>query len=122
MGWGHQAQSQSAVARMARIKLSGAARADLYRLYEFLAQFDLEVADRGNTAIIEALEYIQAHPKSGSPLEGRQDVRKSIVTFGASGYLIFHKRYEATDTNFIARIIHQKEWYDAHAIAAKKAG
>ncbi len=103
---------------MASIKLSAAARVDLQRLYEFLAQFDLDVADRGNAAIIEALEYIQAHPQSGSPLEGRSNVRKSIVAFGASGYLIFHKRYEATDINFIARIIHQKEWYEASAIGA----
>ncbi len=106
---------------MAGIKLSGAARADVQRLYEFLAQFDLEVADRGNAAIIEGLEYIQGNPKSGTPLEGRQDVRKFIVAFGSSGYLIFHKRYEATDTNLIARIIHQKEWYDEHAIGAKEA-
>ena len=105
---------------MARIKLAAAARADVQRLYEFLAQFDLEVADRGNSAIIEGLEYIQLNPKSGSPLEGRQDVRKSIVLFGASGYLIFHKHYEATDTNLIARIIHQKEWYDSRAIGAKE--
>lgn len=103
---------------MARIKLSAAAREDLQRLYEFLAQFDLDVADRGNAAIIEALEYIQMHPTSGAPLQGRQGVRKSIVAFGASGYLIFHKRYETTDTNFIARIIHQKEWYDSQAINA----
>lgn len=103
---------------MARIKLSGAARADLQRLYEFLAQFDLEVADRGNAAIIEVLEYIQKHPVSGSPLEGRPNVCKSVVAFRASGYLIFHKRYEAIDTNLIARIIHQKEWYDARAIGA----
>lgn len=104
---------------MASIKLSDAARVDLQRLYEFLAQFDLDVADRGNAAIIEALEYIQAHPQSGSLLEGRQGVRKFIVAFGASGYLIFHKRYEMTDTNFIARIIHQKEWYDGRVIGAE---
>ncbi len=103
---------------MARIKLSAAARADLQRLYEFLARFDLEVADRGNAALIEALEYIELHPSSGSPLENRPNVRKSIVAFGASGYLIFHKRFDATDTNFIARIIHQKEWYDARAIGS----
>jgi hypothetical protein len=30
--------------------------------------------------------------------------------------LIFHKRYEKTDTNLVARIIHQKEWYDAQTI------
>jgi plasmid stabilization system protein ParE len=102
---------------MSRIKLSRAARADIERLYEFLAQFDLTVADNGNEAIIAALEYIQAHPHSGSPVPERPNLRKSVVAFGASGYLIFHKRYEKTDINLIARIIHQKEWYDAQAIS-----
>ena len=86
------------------------------RLYDFLAQFDLTVADNGNDAIIATLEYLEAHPQSGSPVEERPNVRKSIVAFGASGYLIFHKRYEKIDTNLVARIIHQKEWYDPQTV------
>lgn len=86
------------------------------RLYDFLAQFDLTVADDGNDAIIAGLEYLEAHPQSGSPVEDRPNVRKSIVVFGASGYLIFHKRYEKMDLSLVARILHQKEWYDAQTI------
>ncbi len=101
---------------MSRIKLSVTARDDLKRLYEFLAQFDLLVADNGNDAIIASLEYLEVHPNSGSPVEDRPNVRKSIVAFGASGYLIFHKRYEQIDTNLVSRIIPQKEWYDEQTI------
>ncbi|OIP19536.1 MAG: hypothetical protein AUK51_01185 [Comamonadaceae bacterium CG2_30_59_20] len=86
------------------------------RLYDFLAQFDLTVADNGNNAIIAALAYLEAHPQSGSPVEDRPNVRMSVVAFGASGYLIFHKRCEKTDTNLVARIIHKREWYDPQTV------
>lgn len=101
---------------MSHIKLSDSARGDIKRLYDFLAQFDLTVADNGNDAIIAGLEYLEAYSNSGSPVEDRPNVRKSIVAFGASGYLIFHKRYGTIDTNLVARIIHQKEWYDPQTI------
>jgi plasmid stabilization system protein ParE len=101
---------------MSHIKLSVRARDDIIQLYNFLAQFDLTIADNGNDAIIAGLEYLEAHPLSGAPVEDRPNVRKSIVAFGASGYLIFHKRYVKMDTNLVARIIHQKEWYDARTI------
>lgn len=101
---------------MSFIKISASARADIQRLYDFLAQFDVTVADNGNAAIMAGLDYIEAHPESGAPVENRPQVRKSIVVFGASGYLIFHKRHEAINTNLVARIIHQKEWFDAQTI------
>lgn len=101
---------------MSRIKISDRARGDIMRLYDFLAQFDLTVADNGNDAIISGLEYLEDHPNSGSPVEDRPNVRKSILAFGASGYLIFHKRYEEMDLSLVARIIHQREWYDAQTI------
>lgn len=101
---------------MSCIKLSATARGDIQRLYEFLAQFDLTVADNGNDAIIAGLHNLETHPNSGAPVADRPNARKFVVAFGASGYLIFHKRYEKTDTNLVARVIHQKEWYDAQTI------
>lgn len=101
---------------MSHIKLSEKARNDIARLYEFLAQFDISVADNGNDTIIEGLGYLESHPLHGSPIEDRPNVRKMIIDFGASGYLVFHKRYEKSDTNLVMRIIHQREWYDAKTI------
>jgi len=101
---------------MSHIKLSDTARGDIERLYDFLAQFDLTVADNGINAIIAGLEFLQSHPDSGAPLEDRPSVRKLVISFGTSGYLIFHKRYEKIDTNLVARIIHQKEWYDTQTV------
>ena len=58
----------------------------------------------------------------GAPLPDRPDVRKMVVDFGASGYLIFHKRYESTNVNVVIRIIHQREWYDATTIGQADDG
>jgi plasmid stabilization system protein ParE len=101
---------------MSYIKLSDTARSDLPRLYNFLAQFDASTANNGIDAIIKGLEYLESHPSNGSPVEDRPNVRKSTIDFGASGYLIFHKRYDSLDKNLVTRIIHQKEWYDAKTI------
>ena len=116
MGRAGKGEPRHAIADMSRIKLSDTARSDIRRLYDFLAQFDAAVADNGNAAIIAGLQYLQAHPNAGAPMADRPHVRKLVIAFGASGYLIFHKRYEKADTNLVARIIHQKEWYDAQTI------
>ena len=101
---------------MSFVKYSDTSRADLARLYAFLAQYNENVADKVLDAITEGIDYIEAHPSSGAPLPDRQSVRKFVINFGATGYLVFHKRYEKQNVNFVARIIHQKEWYDEATI------
>ncbi len=101
---------------MSFIKYSNAARSDLARLHQFLAQYDEKIASKALDTIIKGIDYIEMYPSSGSPLADRPGVRKSVIDFGATGYLVFHKRYEKQDVNFVARIIHQKEWYDEATI------
>ncbi len=101
---------------MSFVKYSDTSRADLARLYAFLAQYNENVADKVLDAITEGIDYIEAHPSSGAPLPDRQNVRKFVIDFGATGYLVFHKRYEKQNMNFVARIIHRKEWYDEATI------
>lgn len=52
---------------MSHIKLSVRARDDIIQLYNFLAQFDVTIADNGNDAIIAGLEYLETHPLSDAP-------------------------------------------------------
>lgn len=101
---------------MSHVKLSDSAMLDAKRLYDFLAQYDFNAADKSSLALVKALKQLQSRPTIGTPVPDRSNIRKVVVDFGASGYLIFHKRYEKTDTNFVARIIHQKEWYDEATI------
>jgi hypothetical protein len=49
------------------------------RLYDFLAQFDLTVADNSNDVIIAGLEYLEAHSRSGAPVEDRPNVRNQSL-------------------------------------------
>jgi plasmid stabilization system protein ParE len=101
---------------MSQVKLSENAIADIKRLYDFLAQFDLTVADNSSLAIIQTLKSLAHQPMLGSPLKSKPSIRKIVVKFGASGYLIFHKRYANLDANLVIRVLHQKEWYDAKTI------
>ena len=101
---------------MSFVKLSDMARLDLARLYDFLAQHDASVARRAMNTLVEGLAVIEKLPMAGSPLADRPHVKKYIIDFGATGYLVFHKRYEKQNMNFVARIIHQKEWYDEASI------
>jgi plasmid stabilization system protein ParE len=96
---------------MSRLKLSARALQDVRRLFEFLAQYDLDVAQRGNDVIYAALLSLSQKPNSGTPLEGRPGVRKLVVDFGASGYLIFHRYRPSSDTVDVLTILHQKENY-----------
>ena len=94
------------------IKYADTARADLSRLHAFIAQYDTYIADKALETIIAGIGAIQAQPRIGTPLRERPHVRKLVIDFGASGYLVFHKYYEQKNLNLVARIIHQKEWYD----------
>lgn len=107
---------------MSHIKISATAQADIQRLYDFLSQYDTAIADNALDVILKEIEAIKENPSSGSPLFERPEVRKLVVRFGSSGYLIFHKRYIAQDISLITRIIHQKEWYDAGTIGKPEEG
>ena len=107
---------------MSRVKLSAQAIGDAKRLYDFLSQYDLTVADNSSRVLVKALQALEQQPLMGAPLPDRPGFRKMVVDFGASGYLIFHKRYESTDVNVVVRIIHQKEWYDATTLGLADDG
>jgi plasmid stabilization system protein ParE len=104
---------------MPRLNLSVRARADVKRLYDFLAQYDVSVAQRGNDAIYAALLSLTKQPMNGAPVVGlasKSGVRKLVVDFGASGYLIFHRYRAAADTVDVFAILHQKENYTAQSV------
>jgi plasmid stabilization system protein ParE len=96
---------------MSSVKLSALADADQARLYDFLAQYSHEVAARALETILDAIDSLATAPFQGAPVDDRPFLRKLVIDFGASGYLIFHKYNEKTDTVQIARILNQKEDY-----------
>ena len=92
---------------MSRVVLSLQARDDLQRLFEFLAAFDEAVAHRGLDAIDDGFFQLEQAPNSGTPVPDRAYTRKLVIDFDSSGHLIFHKRYEGTDTTVVLAILHQ---------------
>ena len=101
---------------MSRVVLSLQARDDLQRLFDFLAAFDEAVAHRGIDAIDDGLFQLEQAPNSGTPVPDRPYIRKLVIDFGSRGYLIFHKRYEGSDTTVALAILHQKEQYNSKSI------
>ena len=96
---------------MPRVILSERAQSDLGRLYEFLARVDEGVADSAIETIIASFERLEQMPLLAPLVEGRDDIRKFIISFGQSGYLAFYEYIHSTDTVVISTIMHQREKY-----------
>lgn len=101
---------------MSHVILSDQARADLSRLYEFLANFDIQTADKAVDTIIEAFTILEDMPMGCPFLPDRKDLRKLVIPFGASGYVAFYSYNEITNTSIITKIKHQREKYNPQTI------
>jgi len=91
------------------VRFSRAAREDLYRLYEFLLERDLEAAQRARDAILGALDFLRDFPfacrkaSNGDPF-----MRELLIPFGSAGYVAL---FEVEDSNTVTvlAIRHQLE-------------
>lgn len=101
---------------MPQIKFSETARFDLQRLHAFLAPLDPNAANNAIDEILNGIEHLYTMPMIGSPIEQRPQVRKLVIEFGSTGYLVFYKLYEEAETVLISTILHQKELYDDQLI------
>ena len=117
MGESGAQKPQRETARMSHVRLSARANSDLTRLYEFLAQYDVAVADRAIDSIIASLDILQTMPQGCPLVAGRKDIRKLVINFGASGYLAFYGYDRLSDTVTVASILHQRERYSAQTVA-----
>ena len=104
---------------MSQIKFSETAQFDLKRLHNFLNKFDANIADDAIEVILSAIEHLMVSHSGGSPVIDRPNVRKLVIDFGETGYLVFHKYYEKTDVTLVSTILHQKEYYNIQTIGLK---
>ena len=83
---------------------------DLVEIAEYIAQDDIEVADRFFDAFEETIERLRHSPKIGSPRKHQNnvDVRMSFIR-GFENCLIFYT--ENADEIVILRIIHSARDY-----------
>jgi plasmid stabilization system protein ParE len=101
---------------MPHVRLSAQANLDLARLYEFLVQYDVAIADRAIDTIIASFDILEKMPLACPLVAGRKDLRKLVINFGATGYLAFYGYDPLTDTSTIASILHQKERYSLKTV------
>ncbi len=93
---------------MPRLIWSPPALRDVQRIYQFLAEKDLDSAKRAVKAIRSGAKVIGRHPEIGRPAEEMEpEYRQWPIDFGASGYIALY-RYDG-QTAVIVAVRHQKE-------------
>ena len=92
-----------------RVRFTLGAKADLERLYGFLAERDLEAAERGLDVIDRAWTILEEFPFSCRKAEDPNPfVREIVVPFGPAGYVaLFEIEDRQTLTVLVVR--HQRE-------------
>lgn len=92
-----------------RIRFTEEARDDLLRLYDFLLQRDIALAERALTAIRQALRMLETFPFSCR--KARPDtplLRELLIPFGQDGYLALFE-IDAPDCVTLLAFRHQRE-------------
>ena len=92
---------------MSHLNYSGQAQYDLGRLYVFLSEKDIAVAQRAMKAIDESLDSLAKNPTLWRIIE--HGLREYIIEFGKSGYIVLYDYDQDTDLVEILAIRHQLE-------------
>lgn len=92
---------------MAQVILAERARADLDRLFEFLAAEEPRAASEAIAVILDAFDVLRRHPLVGRPAEG--GLRDLVISRGKSGYVALYDYYADIDTVLVLALRHQRE-------------
>ncbi|MFM7272534.1 MAG: type II toxin-antitoxin system RelE/ParE family toxin [Gammaproteobacteria bacterium] len=84
-----------------------AALADLERLTDFLAEFDVASAAETIGLIEEVVTILKRHPLVGHPAE--EGLRELVISRGATGYVALYSFEETQNTVLILAVRHQRE-------------
>ena len=94
-----------------RVRFTEEAKEDLDRLYGFLLQQDLKLAEEAVEAIEQALGVLKKFPYSCRKAAGDRHgpfLRELIVPFGSAGYVVLFE-ISGRDTVAVLAIRHQRE-------------
>jgi len=92
---------------VAQVVLAERARADLDRLFEFLAADEPRAASEAIAVILDAFDVLRRHPLVGRPAE--EGLRDLVISRGKSGYVALYDYYAEIDTVLILAVRHQRE-------------
>lgn len=92
-----------------QLRLAPRAADDLLRLFEFLAEHDLNAAERMRPAIEKAFEFLQAFPFACRKAAPEYPfLREMVIEFGQAGYVALFE-IEDSRTVTILAVRHQRE-------------
>lgn len=92
-----------------QLRVSRAAQEDLERLFEFLAEEDLNAAIRARVAIERAYEFVELMPFGCRKIDDSNPfLRELVIPFGVAGYVALFE-IESADYVTILAIRHQRE-------------
>lgn len=92
-----------------RVRFTPEAKSDLERLYSFLAEHELEVAERALDIIGRAWSILEEFPFSCRKAEDSNPfLRELVIPFGAAGYVALFE-IEDRQTVTVLAVRHQRE-------------
>ena len=92
-----------------QVRFASAAADDLQRLFEFLAEQDLDAAERAREAIGQAINMLQNFPFScRKAAPDNPFLRELVISFGNAGYVALFE-VENANTVTILAVRHQRE-------------
>lgn len=80
------------------------------RLYNFLAEKDIDAAKAAAVLILKQAELLEKFPQAGRPAEDLEpEHRELLIPFGGAGYALLYHFTESGDMVTVLAIRHQKE-------------
>ena len=92
---------------MARIELLPKVFDDLDRIFDHLAQYDVEGAPARIAEILAAIDVLATNPQIGRP--ARDDSRELVIGRGSRGYVALYRYLPELDAVFVLALRGQKE-------------
>ncbi len=91
------------------VRFTPVAAKDLQRLFDFLAEKEMQAAKRARTAIAKGIEFLRTFPFSCRKASPEHPLlRELIISFGANGYVALFE-IEDSQTVTVLAIRHQRE-------------
>ena len=80
------------------------------RLYDFLAEKDIDAAKTAAALILKQADLLEKFPQAGRPAEDLEpEHREILIPFGGSGYVLLYHFAESGDAVTVLAARHQKD-------------
>jgi toxin ParE1/3/4 len=92
---------------MARIEAAPEIFDDFDRIFDHLAQFDVDAAPTRIEGILQAVQVLSTSPLIGRPAKGGK--RELVIGRGSRGYVALYRYVPEMDTVFVLAVHSQRE-------------